>query len=371
MMLEDILSRESEIVTELQSPDLTQERADALKAEAEALAAEKRSIEEAAEERKALEAEVVKTSTEEITIIENKTEENTMVDYRSAFLKKLQGKELTEEERGAVTATAAIPTETMNKIVGILEGSPIYNAIDVTFIPGNVTYPVESSVGDASWVAMGNAATDSADALTSVSLSAYKLIKTVEITANVAAMAIDAFEDWLVARLADKIMKAIDVAVINGNGSNKATGIEHTLSTTYTTYSSAGLDYAGLCACFAALPAYYHNNATLVMNRQTFYGSVLGMEDTTKNRVVVADAQSPAKFNVLGYPVIVDDNCATDEILFGDFKAYKFNFAQAPEVTSDDSVAFRSGSRVYRAMALADGKLADKNAIVRYLKSTT
>ena len=370
MLMDEIQARKAEIKTEMESEGITEERLAELETEVDTLNAEERSIIEAAEERKALEETVKTASCEEIKI-EN-TEETTMsVDYRSAFLKKLQGKELTEEERGAVTATAAIPTETMNKIVGILEGSPIYNAIDVTFIPGNVSYPVESSIGDAAWVTMGNAATDSADALTSISLSAYKLIKTVEITANVAAMAVDAFEDWLVSRLADKIMKAIDVAVINGNGSNKATGIEHTLSTTYVTYSSAGLDYAGLCACIAALPAYYHGNATMVMNRQTFFGNVLGMEDTTKNRVVVADAQSPAKFNVLGYPVIVDDNCATDEILFGDFKAYKFNFAQAPEVTSDDSVAFRTGSRVYRAMALADGKLADKNAIVRYLKSTT
>ena len=51
------------------------------------------------------------------------------------------------------------------------------------------------------------------------------------------------------------------------------------------------------------------------------------------------------------------------------FKAYKFNFAKAPEVSSDDSVEFRTGNRVYRALALADGKLADTNAIVHYKKA--
>lgn len=37
--------------------------------------------------------------------------------YRSAWLKNLQGKDLTAQERAAVTASAAIPTETMNMIV--------------------------------------------------------------------------------------------------------------------------------------------------------------------------------------------------------------------------------------------------------------
>ncbi|MBO4567179.1 MAG: phage major capsid protein, partial [Bacteroidales bacterium] len=72
-----------------------------------------------------------------------------------------------------------------------------------------------------------SAATDSTDAITSISLGAYKLIKTVEITADVDAMSIDAFETWLVNRLVNKIEKAIDYAVLNGTGSgaNQATGI--------------------------------------------------------------------------------------------------------------------------------------------------
>lgn len=71
------------------------------------------------------------------------------------------------------------------------------------------------------------------------------------------------------------------------------------------------------------------------------------------------------------YPVIVDDNCTADNLLFGDFKeAYKFNFAQAPAVESDKSVAFRSGSTVYRVMALADGKPAEKKAVCLFTRAS-
>lgn len=294
-------------------------------------------------------------------------------EYRAAWLKKLQGKELDEAETRAMTAGAVIPTITMDKIVAWLEKTPLVNAVDLTYIPGNVTYPAESAMADAAWVAMGSAASDGTDTLASVSLGAYKLIKTLEITADVVAMGIDAFEGWLVERLGNKIAKAVDAGILNGGGSTsgQCLGIAVSKTTQDGTYTKTTIKYADICKIIGALKSQYHQNASFVMPRQFFFGKVLGMTDSQGNRVVVADAQSPAKFNILGYPVIVDDNCTSGDILFGDLKAYKFNFAKAPEVTSDDSVGFRTGSRVYRALALADGKLADENAVVRFIESTT
>ena len=292
-------------------------------------------------------------------------------EYRAAWLKNLQGKPLSTEERTAITATAAIPTQTMDRIIATMELVPMIAAVDVTYIPGNVSWPMESTVDDASWTSMGTAATDSADTLTDVSLGAYKLIKTVEITADIQAMAIPAFESWLVNRLANKIAAAVDKAIFSGTGSSQATGLLKPGEITNTgTYTAAGMTYADLLAILAALPTKYHPNAKLATTRQIFYGQILGMKTDGGDKVVVADAQSPAKFNVLGYPVIVDDFCAADTVLFGNFKeGYKFNFAQAPDVRSDQSVAFRSGSTVYRAMCLADGKPADKNAVTIWTKA--
>ena len=62
---------------------------------------------------------------------------------------------------------------------------------------------------------------------------------------------------------------------------------------------------------------------------------------------------------------------AQRDIYFGDLKeAYKFNFAKAPTVDRDESVAFRTGSTVYRAMALADGKPTGVG-IVRYTQAAS
>lgn len=302
-------------------------------------------------------------------IVKERKAENFGVDYRSAWLRNLQGKPLNAEERAAITdAKNIIPTETMNEIIGKLADYPLLNAIDITHIPGNVTFPVADTVNDADWVEMAKAATDKADKITAVALGAYKLIKTVSITADMQAMAIDAFEAWIVDSLSERLAKAIDYAVINGSGTNQATGIVTAL--TAKNYAKSGLTFKGLMGIIAAVPAQYRNNATFVMNSAEFYGEVLGLETPAGDKVVVQDAQAPEKMNILGYPVICNENVPDSGIIFGYLKGYKFNFSKDIEVTFDDSAEFRTGNRVYRGMALADGKLADPAGVVYYTKAS-
>lgn len=372
--MEEIEVRMAAIATELEGEGVD---IDALEQEVCNLKNERKSLLDAIEKRQKLRKEVAEGSGVVLrSFASEKVEDRTFgidtIEYRDAYMKMLQGKPLNVEERAAVTASAAIPTITMNKIVGKLELVPLIAAVDVTYIPGNVSYPVEGTVNAASWVAMNTAATDSADTLTAVSLGAYKLIKTIEVSADVKAMAIDAFEVWLVNRLANKLQVAVDAAILTGTGTNQATGILKAGEITQTgTFTKGGMKYKDLMTVIATLPTQYLPGASFVMPRALFYGEVLGLEDTSGNRVVVADAQAPAKFNILGYPVIVDDNCSPDTIIFGDLReCYKFNFAKAPEVTSDDSIGFRTGSTVYRAMALADGKPVNKTAVCVYTRAT-
>jgi HK97 family phage major capsid protein len=305
---------------------------------------------------------------EEENNMENRTFTPESAEYREAYLLNLQGRELSAEQRAAVTGTAAIPTQTLNQIFRYLEDSPILSLVDLTYIPGNVVLPVEDAVAAASWVAMATASTDSADKITSITLGAHKLIKTLEITADVEAMSIDAFEAWIVAKLGEKMEAALDNAVFNGTGSNQPTGILTAIPTATGSFTKAKAKYSDLVAIIAALPSGPAKNATFAMPRKLFFTDVIGIEDQQGQPVVHADVESPAKYNVLGYKVVLDDNIPADNILFGDFKAYKMNIAKAPVISSDDSVGFRTGTRVYRGLALADGKLALASSFVRYTR---
>ena len=375
MNVEQLEARQAEIAG-MDTDSATTEELEARANELEVIKAELNAREERAAAEEALRQQVaagtdpvVKEFKEDKKMEENRFAINSP-EYREAFLKNLQGKELTAEERAAVTAAAAIPTVTMNEIVHRLELNPLIAAVDVTNIPGYVTYPVESSVAEASWVAMGTAAEDSADTLTSITLGAYKLIKTVEITADVEAMAIDAFESWLVSRLANKIEKALDAGIINGLGTTQATGILTVKTAADCTFTRGKMKWEQLAAIPGNIGGQYLTGSSFVMSPDLFFGKVLGMADSAGNRVAVLDPQGPAKYNVLGFPCILDGNITTADILFGDLKAYKFNFAKAVEVKKSEEAAFRTGSAVYRAMCLADGNLADVNAIVRCVATT-
>jgi len=378
---EELLERQDVLSAEIPAEErdaMTVEEIEERADELEAIKAELNAREEAAKAAEEKRQEVAESRLDPVIkeFVEEKKMENRFAidspEYRDAFLRNLQGKEITAEERAAVTATAAIPTQTMNEIVGKLELNPLLAAVDLTQIPGYVTYPAENSINEAAWVAMGNAATDSADSIQAVQLGAYKLIKTVEITADVEAMSIDAFESWLVARLANKIEKALDSAILNGGGadSSMATGIKVTKSAQDGTFTRAGITWKQLTEVMGKLAPQYHANASFCMSPSLFFGKVLGMVDSQNNRVVVNDPQEPRKYNILGFPAIIDGNAGTEELYFGDFKAYKLNLAKGIEVKKSEEAAFRTGSAVYRAMTLADGKLADANAIVRYIATT-
>ena len=359
---EQLEARKAELLADLETPEtrgaLSTEDLEARMTEIQAIDAEIEARKSAAAEEARQCEEAAKLDGKKIIDEreDKKMFEISSPEYRDAFLRNLQHKELSAEERSAlVHGEYAIPQETANKIWGKLELYPVLNAIDVMHIPGTVVLPVEGTVNNAAVVAMGTAANDSADELAKVNLGIYKIIKTIEITADVAAMAVPAFEEWLVDRLANKLFRKIADLVIVGTGSGTLTGLA-TISAMSTDYTSTGVTYGDLLNIVAELPSEYLPNASWVMSRSTFWGGVKGINSSSDVRVVNTDVGSPAAYNVLGFPVIIDDNASTD-IYFGDLKeGYVLNFGKDVAVDRDESIGFRTGSTVFRGMALCDGK---------------
>ena len=193
---EGIQERKAQIAEELNAENADLE---ALNAEIDALEERANGLREAAEKRAAMAKRVAQTGKPVKNIVEEEEMEQKKfspdtVEYRDAYMKKLMGKDLSAEERTALTSAAdVIPTQTMNEIYGRLADNPLYNELNIMRFPGYVQVPYEKTVNNASWVAMGTASTDSSDEVDSVSLSMYKLIKTVEITADIAHASIPAF----------------------------------------------------------------------------------------------------------------------------------------------------------------------------------
>lgn len=295
-------------------------------------------------------------------------------EYRTAFLKTLQGKKtLTDvEKRALTTATssvgAVIPTLTMNKIVEKLEQQGVIYPLVFSFaIPSNVKIPVEGETEDFSWVDEGTAPNDSNDSIDEVSLSAMELIKNIEITAHVEAMSIDAFEGFIVALLARKARKAIDYAIINGTGVKQGLGILKALESKITTTDDTDWTYKDIITLKRSLKSGYYQNARFILSSNTL-ADIENIID--KNGRPIFKEESDKNVPTLsGKPVVVYDNVPDGVIIFGDFEYYYFNFVKAFEIAKDTSVGFKSGKTCYRAMAICDGKPALQEAFVVKKKS--
>lgn len=298
-------------------------------------------------------------------------------EYRAGFLKDLMGQKLSEVEERALTSAAnsaggAIPTQTMNSIIDKLaQTSVLFNRVSVSYIAGNVSFVVADAKNDAAFKAEGVDGTPADDTVTTVTLAGYELIKLVEMSAAVKAMSIDAFESYIVAEIGRKMAIAIENAILNGSGTGQPTGLLKAGEITNTgTFTKAAMTYADVVGLLAKLPTTYHPNACLVMNRELFFKEVAGLVDSSKKPIVVQDVQAPLKFNVLGYPVIIDDYMAADTIVFGDLSYYKLNFSMPPQIESDKSAGFKSGKTIYRGLAVVDGKPALAEAFVKYTRAT-
>lgn len=375
--LMEIKKRRSELQTELRS--LSGELLDKAIEEVDSLIEEEKNI----NKRLAESDEIEKRGNAIITTINNTTQniefdESTVIstpEYRSAFLKDLQGNknQLTDlEKRALSTATnsvgAVIPTQTMNKVVEKLEQQGVIYPLVFSFnIPSNTKIPVEGETEEFSWVDEGTSPNDSNDKINEVSLGAMELIKTIEITAQVEAMSIDAFESFIVALLSRKARKAIDYAIINGTGDKQGTGILTALKDEITTIKGSDWGYDDIIKLKRSLKSGYCQNARFILSSDTL-ADIETIKDNNGNPIF--KEESDKGFPTLsGKPVIIYDNVPYGTIIFGDFEYYYFNFVKTFEIAKDTSVGFKSAKTCYRALALCDCKPALNEAFVIKKKS--
>lgn len=370
--LKEIMARKAEIRSLLQSDN---------ECDMDALEKELRELDEAQQaiEKRQQIANSISTGAIVPTVVEKPEErqEDAIEDvastkeYRSAYFKRLQGKELSEAEQRAMTTAsnsvgAVIPTQTLNQIIEKLkQEAVVLPLVTVLHIPSNVSMPVEGTINDAEIKAEGASASDKADTMGSLNLTAYKLIKTISITAEVQAMSIDAFEAFIVAQLVKKIKALVDYLIVRGSGSSQPTGIIAAIGNDkIETASSSGFTYADLMTLLGSLGSGYAKNAVLMAKRQFIYGTIASILDTTNRPIFKMETDGRFEGKLLGYPVVANDDVPDNTIIFGDFAFYFFNFVKEPTVEADTSVGFRSGDVCYRVMALGDGNVGLKEAFV-------
>lgn len=304
-------------------------------------------------------------------------------EYRSAYLKSLQGKQLSEVEQRALTTAvgsggAAVPTTTYNLIIEKLrQTSVLFPMISDTYIPGNVVLPVANARTAAVWSDEAVEGTIGDDTIAGVSLAGYTLAKYAKISAAALAMTVDAFEAYIVDQIGQQLAIAVENAILNGlgptpGGGNKPqpTGILNgvTWDATNSKEYATTISYDDLVDLRALLKTPYRPLACFCMN-SNMEAQLFKIKDTQARPIFTQAPQNGFEPRILNMPYRVDDYMPDDTILLCVPKYYYMNFSQNPVIESSKEAGFTSASTIYRGILIADGKPALSEAFVKLSKT--
>lgn len=306
--------------------------------------------------------------------------------YRKAFMQYVcRGTALPKEYRAdAISSTtdvgATIPTTVLNQIVERLESTGMILALVTrTAYKGGVSIPVSTVKPTATWVNEGAGSDKQKKDIKKdgmITFAYHKLRCAVAVSLEVDTMAISAFETLLINNIVEAMTKAIEQAIIDGDGVGKPKGILAETPADGQEVESAAPSYNDLIAAEAALPQAYENGAVWCMSKKTFM-QYYGLVDTNGQpigRVNYGIAGKPER-SLLGRPVVCCDyvksyvKTLTAGTAFGflfNFKDYVLNtnYAMGVKKYEDNE----TDDMVTKGIMLADGKVVDKNSLVTLKK---
>ena len=342
MTIEELRTRAAEIRTAVNAPDAD---LDALETEATQIS-ERISAYETEQRRRAIPGRVAGGEGTVVRIFANRQEELlTSKEYRNAWLKNLQGVELSDAEQRAYTSgNGAISVITANAIMSaVRDHAPLLDRMTIVYSASNISYYVEGTNTEAEDHTENAAITAANDTLSKVSLAPGEITKLIQVSESAKAMSVDAFEAWLARNLGDAISRKINSKIISA--------IDDAASSAGTAIDAAGVQ--------ALLGAVKGDGVAVICNRKTLYTKLLPIQHDSKSSIVRFEGGN-SMARVYGVDVLMDDHVADDTVLAGDLT--KLIGAMAESVSVRQGYDIDTNSYKYLGVALFDVKVGLNNA---------
>lgn len=349
-------------------------------ADLDALSEEIRSINEELEKRKAEatkraelrqavaagEGEVVQTFKAPEVREEKKMFGVDTKEYRDAWTKSIVKREMSEEERSALSsAGAVIPTMTVNAVWDkLVKPAELLGKVDVSQFASYVRFPKATTVNAATAHAVGGEISESSDVVGYVDLIPNEYVKLLTVGADIDHMAIDAIHDWIVDNLTKSIRYAINKDILVGSGSNALKGITQSVNANASALPGT-ITKASILKIMGTLGGAYQQGAIWVMTPEMFYENILTL--TQLNDYIINDGFT---FRLFGHDVVLMSEAlvsSKETIFYGDPSAYKVNIFKALEVKPFETAT--TTNIQFRGACLADGELLDTSAFVRFAQT--
>lgn len=337
----------------------------------------------------------------------NGVQSNPDLEYRQAFRKYIATGDKTELRQAAGNTTTGdnvgtvIPENLLNQIMEKIESvGTIYNLVTKTSYPVGQTIPREATKPVATWVGRntstpasstsgeGNGSTVGKGVTldTAISFTHFKLRCEVAMTEEVANMALSSFEALFVKNVSLAMLRAIEFAIVDGDGYGMPTGILANNAPSGQAIEIAAADtigYETLCDVEAAIPAEHEGGAKWCMTKKTFMKFV-GMTDSVGQPIARVNygLNGKPERTLLGRDVVLyvpqtgshlgnyADTVEADTLV-----AFVFDFADYVLNNNYDlgiqhKIDWDNEDHRTKAVAAYDGKCVDLGSLVTLTKKT-
>lgn len=308
------------------------------------------------------------------------------MEYRKAFMEYvLRGKEIPKELRAdANTLTSdvgtAIPVPTVNRIIEKLESiGMILPLVTRTSYPAGVNIPTSSVKPVATWVTEGSGSDKQKKTTGVITFTHHKLRCEISVSMEVSVMTLSAFEDAFVRQVSEAMVKAIETAILTGNGTSQPKGILTETAPSGQALEASELSYQLLVDAEASIPQAYEAGAVWAMSKKTFMGfmALTDAQGQPIARVNYGLGGAPERY-LLGRQVVLTGDYLpsfSDSLEDGTKFAFIFNFKDYILNTNYDMGISRkqdwdTEDLLTKAVMAVDGKVVDVNSLVTISKKS-
>ncbi len=300
-------------------------------------------------------------------------------EYRSAWLKSLQGKPLTVGEQRAMqeyraystapeSALPAVPQETANEIIKkMYEVSPILARCRIFHVPGNFRIAVEGANSEAKLHTENAQITPDSDSLGEVSLTGYEVTKLISASRATLSMTVSAFESFIVDIVSEALARKLENCIFTGTGNNQPGGVAQGGKGANGAYTAgtdmvevaAGTDLTeeNVTALYGMLASGYERNAVWAMSKTTFFAYFYPLMNLSKNNIIT---QSGNKWYILGNEVYFTGSLPKGTSYLGDYHYIIGNFSQEVGVVKSEHSGLTTNSVHYLGSCVFDSKPVQK-----------
>lgn len=313
--------------------------------------------------------------------IDEKKEPNNMYtvdsnEYRKAFMNYVLSGEMTPEFRSVATTAdngAVIPTAVMNTVVEKMEQyGNILPLVRKLSYPAGVVVPTSALATEAKWMQEGAAVDVNGKSTVAVTFGAYELAAAIGISFKAHIQSLSAFEAAVAENVSRAMVKALEKAIISGDGAAKLKGIvTETVPETQKVTLSAKLGYKDIVNMVKAIPSAYKDGAVLTMNENTFLDMATVVDNNGQPVAHVnygVDGEPIAA--LLGKKVVFTDylpdltSAKTGDVVAFAFQYDKYILNTAYQMDLVTYTEDATRNKVYQSIGMYDGKVVDNNGLV-------